>query len=115
MAVAVLLLEADPGEIHVSPMTAPQLGRLGVTHIRVVGDEHGYGLIVEGWAFDPAVIDQVGELLGHAIRRLLRPVMEVAISDVIEGRSFDPSHLDELRATAPASSAPGRSAAGGTR
>ncbi len=85
MALALLLLDADPGEIHVSPAVAPQLGRLGVTHVRVVGDDRGFGLIVEGWAFDPASADEVAALIGQPTRRLLRPLLDVAISDEIGG------------------------------
>lgn len=87
MAMAVLLLDADPAEIRISPSLAPQLGRLGVTHVHVVGDEGGFALVVEGWAFDPASADQVAELVGRPTRRLLRPLFEVAISDGIGGSS----------------------------
>ena len=85
MALALLLLDNDPGGIHVSPAVAPQLGRLGVTHVRVVGDERGFGLIVEGWAFDPASADEVAALIGQPAHRLLRPLLDVAISDGIGG------------------------------
>lgn len=87
MAVAVLLLEGDARDIQVSPAIAPELGRLGVTHVRVVGDEGGYGLIVEGWSFDPSTADEVARLLGRRSPRLLRPVLDVAISDDIGGSS----------------------------
>lgn len=88
MAVAVLLLDGNAGDVRVSPRVAPLLGRLGVTHIRVVGDAGGYGLIVEGWSFDPSSADEVARLLGRPSPRLLRPVLDVAISDDIGG----PSH-----------------------
>ena len=87
MALALLLVDGDPGEINVSPTVAPQLGRLGVTHVRVVGDERGFGLIVEGWAFDPASAAEVASLIGQPAHRLLRPLLDVAISDTIGGTS----------------------------
>lgn len=87
MAMAVLLLDAEPGEFLISPLLAPRLGRLGVTHVRVVGDSRGFALVVEGWAFDPASADQVAQLVGRPTRRLLRPLFEVAISDGIGGTS----------------------------
>jgi hypothetical protein len=85
VGVAVLLLGSQDGEIGVSPALAPALGRLGVTHVQVVGDERGFGVIVEGWAFDPASAGEVADLLGHATRRVLRPLLDVAISDARGG------------------------------
>jgi hypothetical protein len=58
-----------------------------VTHVRVVGDEHGCALVLEGWALDPAAADEVAALLGRRPTRLLRPVMDVAISDAAGGLS----------------------------
>lgn len=87
MGVAVLLLGSHDGAIGVSPAVAPALGRLGVTHVRVVSDEGGFGVIVEGWAFDPATAGEVADLLGRTTQRVLRPLLEVAISDEPGGAS----------------------------
>jgi hypothetical protein len=87
VGVAVLLLGAHDGEIGVSPALAPALGRLGVTHVQVVSDERGFGLIVEGWAFDPASAAEVADLLGRTTQRVLRPLLDVAIRDEPGGAS----------------------------
>lgn len=87
MGVAVLLLGAHDGEIGVSPALAPALGRLGVTHLQVVRDEGGFGVIVEGWAFDPASAGEVADILGQSTQRVLRPLLDVAISDEPGGTS----------------------------
>lgn len=81
VGVAVLLLGAHDGEIGVSPALAPALGRLGVTHVQFVSDERGFGVIVEGWAFNPDSAGEVADLLGRATQRVLRPLLDVAISD----------------------------------
>jgi hypothetical protein len=87
MAMAVLLLDADFGETRIAPSLVRRLGRLGITHVSVVGDASGFALVVEGWAFDPASVDQVARLVGQPARRLRRPLCGVAISDRIGGSS----------------------------
>ena len=85
VGVAVLLLESREDEFGMSPTLAAALGRLGVTHVRVVGDERGFGVIVDGWAFDPAWAGDVADLLGRPTQRVLRPLLDVAISDELGG------------------------------
>lgn len=59
------------------------LGRLGVTSVALVRDEHLLGVVVEGWAFDPigsaeAVLAAVADRNPRA--RTLQPVMEMSLS-----------------------------------
>lgn len=85
MGVAVVLLGSQGEEIGMSPALAAALGRLGVTHVQVVGDERGLAVVVTGWAFDPASAGDVADLLGRATQRVLRPLLDVAISDELGG------------------------------
>ncbi|HET7676425.1 MAG TPA: hypothetical protein VFK38_01080 [Candidatus Limnocylindrales bacterium] len=82
MAMVVLLLEgADPG-LTLGSDTAERLARLGVTNVVLVRDDRGTGVVLEGWAFDPASAgDAVAEAIapgGHI--RLLEAVLQVAIA-----------------------------------
>lgn len=87
MGVAVVLLAAGPDDVGVAPGFVSVLSRLGVTHVRVLRDEGGIGLVLEGWAFDPARAGDAAELLARPVERVLRPLVDVAISDEIGGRS----------------------------
>ena len=87
MGVAVVLLAADPGEVGVAPGFVSALSRLGVTHVRVLKDETGIGLVLEGWAFDPAAAGEIARLLARPVERVLRPLVDVAIRDEQGGRS----------------------------
>lgn len=82
MATAVVLLPASAGEPWLHPSAATALARLGITGIAVVRDERTLGLVVEGWAFDPAgsaeaLLDVLGAQPGA---RTLHPVLEIAVS-----------------------------------
>jgi hypothetical protein len=65
--------------------TAGALARLGVTSVTVLGDEDGVAVVLEGWAFDPAVAGaEAAEIVtgGRGHVRILRPLLEAAVSTV---------------------------------
>lgn len=60
------------------------LARIGVTSLALVRDERSIGVVVEGWAFDPA--ESAGAVLaalsGSARGvRALQPVMEMSLTE----------------------------------
>ena len=57
MATLVLIADNDAGDALVGPESATRLGRIGVSHITLLQDEVSTAVVLEGWAFDPAGID----------------------------------------------------------
>ena len=83
MAILVVLLPASDAEPSVHPAAVAQLAHLGVTSVALLRDEHTFGLVVEGWAFDPGRSAQavVAAVAGPASRaRTLHPLLEMAVS-----------------------------------
>jgi hypothetical protein len=82
VAIVVVLVPASEGEPSLRPAAIARLAELGITSVAVVGDQETVGLVVEGWAFDPArstgaVVDA---LAGSASRaRALHPVLEFVV------------------------------------
>jgi hypothetical protein len=71
-----------PGEVAFGPESAERLAALGVSSVSLVRDEESVGVVLEGWAFDPAVsgADATAILAGaNAAVRTLRPVMQLAV------------------------------------
>jgi hypothetical protein len=67
------------------PVALELLARLGVTSISLLRDQPRAGLVLEGWAFDPA---RAGEAVG--VRqgvRTLEPLMQMAVSAAPIGKS----------------------------
>lgn len=59
MAMAMLIGSRDIGQPVVGPVVVERLGALGITRISLLGDRSGFGVVLEGWAFDPARTDEV--------------------------------------------------------
>ena len=55
---AMLIGARDIGQPVVGPVAAGRLAALGITRISLLGDQAGFGVVLEGWAFDPAHIDE---------------------------------------------------------
>lgn len=57
MATLVLIADLDAGDPLVGPDSATRLGRIGVSHITLLQDGASTAVVLEGWAFNPAGID----------------------------------------------------------
>ena len=57
MATLVLIADIDAGDPLVGPDSATRLGRIGVSHITLLRDGISTAVVLEGWAFNPAGID----------------------------------------------------------
>ena len=90
MGVAMVVAESNTTEPVVGPEAAERLAQLGVTRIAVLADTSGIGVVLEGWAFSPADVEEaVGAMFpdGVAGVRILREIANVAVSAAIgEGR-----------------------------
>jgi hypothetical protein len=82
MAMVVLLFPVAHEEPALQPAALGGLARLGVTSVSLLRDEQTVGLVLEGWALDPATADEAARAaaVGRERIRALRPVMQVAIS-----------------------------------
>lgn len=59
MATTLLVAGPDAEEPVVGPEVAERLAGLGITRISLLADGIGIGVVLEGWAFDPARSDEV--------------------------------------------------------
>lgn len=78
----VVLIPMSDEEPALQPAALGALARLGVTSVSLLCDEQTAGLVLEGWAFDPA---QAGEAARAAVGahegiRTLEPLMQMAVS-----------------------------------
>jgi hypothetical protein len=82
MAMAMLIGGRDIGQPVVGPVTAGRLAALGITRISLLGDQSGFGVVLEGWAFDPAHIDEAVRAVfpdqSNAVR-VFREIQQVAV------------------------------------
>jgi hypothetical protein len=85
MATMLVLFEAGEADFSVDPVAIDALGALGVTHLRLVRDERTVGVVLEGWAFDPATCsgDALSALASQAVSaRVLSPLGEMSFSTI---------------------------------
>ena len=91
MAVVMLVVGSDSTQPVVGPEAAERLARVGITRVALLSDASGVGVVLEGWAFDPADVDEaVGAMFpdGGSGVRVLREVERVAVAPASrEGRS----------------------------
>lgn len=90
MTVAMLVAGDDAGQPVVGPAAVAELAALGVTHVSLLSDRSGIGVVLEGWAFDPTRIDEAVRAVfpgsSDAVR-ILREVEHVAVSSRTAERS----------------------------
>jgi hypothetical protein len=82
MAMLVVLLEADGGDVPLGSRAVDRLSRLGVTNVALLRDEQTVCMVLEGWAFDPAgSASEVVSTISAGTRsgRALQPVMQIAV------------------------------------
>jgi hypothetical protein len=90
MGVAMVVAGSRTAEPVVGPEAAERLARLGVTRIAVLADTSGIGVVLEGWAFAPADVEEAVRAMfpdGAAGARILHEIEHVAVSSASgEGR-----------------------------
>ena len=83
MAMAMLIGGRDIGQPVVGPAAVGRLAALGITRISLAADQSGFGVVLEGRAFDPARIDEAVRAVfpdrSDAVR-LFREIEQVAVS-----------------------------------
>lgn len=90
MAVAMLVGGRDIGQPVVGPAAVARLAALGITRVSLLGDQSGIGVVLEGWAFDPARIDDAVRAVfpdGSEAVRVFREIEHVAVSMAASERS----------------------------
>lgn len=91
MAVAMLVAGTEAAEPVVGPEAAERLAQLGITRVSLLADRSGIGVVLEGWAFDPASVDEAVRAMFPAAQdgvRIFREIEHVAVSVASqEGRS----------------------------
>lgn len=83
MSMAMLTGSRDIGQPVVGPVAVGRLAALGITRISLLGDQISFGVVLEGWAFDPARIDEAVRAVfpdrSDAVR-VFREIEHVAVS-----------------------------------
>lgn len=85
MGLVVLLVSAASEQVSLGPRSALALAELGVTSVSLVGGEETVGVVVEGWAFDPARINEAVRAMfpdATADIRIFHEIERVAVSAV---------------------------------
>lgn len=82
MAIVLVLFPVSDEEPALQPAALAVLARLGVTSVSLLRDEETAGLVLEGWALDPARADEAVRAAAGARDgvRILQPLMQMAIS-----------------------------------
>jgi hypothetical protein len=78
----VVLYPVSDEEPALQPGALTALARLGVTSVSLLRDEQTAGLVLEGWALDPARADEAARAAAGAREgmRTLQPVMQMGVS-----------------------------------
>lgn len=83
MAIALLLAETDADQPVIGPEAAGRLTEMGITRVSLIRDASGVGVVLEGWAFDPAGADEAARVVfpPQAVGvRILHEIVQVALS-----------------------------------
>jgi len=83
VAISMLVAGSQTVEPIVGPGVAERLARLGVTRVSLLTDGLGVGIVLEGWAFNTADIDEVVRAMfpdGGAGVRIFHEIEHVAVS-----------------------------------
>jgi hypothetical protein len=82
----VLLLDGADGAFSLRQELVAELARLGVTNVALLRDEQTIGVVLEGWMFDPErSAEAAAAAVGAGSARTLRPVMQVAVANGVQG------------------------------
>jgi hypothetical protein len=94
VAMVLVLFPVSDEEPALKPAGLAVLARLGVTSVSLLRDEETAGLVLEGWALDPARADEAARTAAgvrHGVRTL-QPLMQMAIS---ANPTEEPNHVTE--------------------
>jgi hypothetical protein len=83
VTVAMLVGGREAGQPVVGPAAAAELAALGITRVSLLADPAGIGVVLEGWAFDPARIDAAVRAVFPDVSasvRVFREIEHVAVS-----------------------------------
>jgi len=83
MAIILLVAAADAGEPIVGPGSVDRLRELGISRMSLLRDASMTGVVLEGWAFDPAQAQEAAGTIfpgGAAVVRTLHEIEHVAVS-----------------------------------
>ena len=80
MGLVVLLLAGTPDQVSLGPRAAATLAALGVTSVALVRGDDKVGLVLEGWAFDPARADEAANAVGAGAATTLTTLAQMAVS-----------------------------------
>jgi hypothetical protein len=84
----VVLLEASDGDApRLDELSLGKLQQLGVTSIELLRDERTFGLVLEGWAFEPSRVGDaaVAAVAGERGAQTLQPLVHMAVTASSEG------------------------------
>jgi len=82
VAMVPVLFPVSDEKPALQPAAIALFARLGVTGVSLVRDEETAGLVLQGWALDPARADEAARAAAGACVeiRILQPFMRMAIS-----------------------------------
>jgi len=83
MAIVLLVAGPDAGEPVVGPEAAARLADVGITRVALLRDDALTGVVLEGWAFDPARINEAVLAMypnGDADIRILHALEHVVVT-----------------------------------
>jgi hypothetical protein len=90
MAMVLLVAPSTADQPVVGPGAAQRLTELGISRVALLADDTGIGVVLEGWAFDPAHIDDAVRAVfptdGGSGVRVLRDLELVALTQAPNGR-----------------------------
>ncbi|MES2209856.1 MAG: hypothetical protein V4515_06685 [Chloroflexota bacterium] len=95
MAIAMLVAGPDAAEPTVGPEAAERLAQLGISRISLLADGLGIGVVLEGWAFEPARIDEAVRAMfpdGTAGVRVLHEIELVTVAAALSAASETTAH-----------------------
>jgi hypothetical protein len=77
-----VLFPVSDEEPALRPAALATLARLGVTSVSLLRDEKTAGLVLEGWALDPARAGEAARVVAGAREgiRTLQPLVQMAVS-----------------------------------
>lgn len=89
MTLVLLVGDRTAEQPDVGPAAAHRLSAIGITRISLLADPSGIGVVLEGWAFDPAHVDEAVRAIypGGAGVRVFWEIQDVAVRPAARERS----------------------------